>query len=163
MYKYMLLIFLSLGIHSHFVPLKITTSNSPHNIATLVKEIISLLNKTHENSGKHFTTPTNITCQKCSHKYANEFIHELHKINRDKCVLGVEEDMKELKNVCPFLKESPGNHSSCETITTDFDTFKEDLKNFVSWIKEKNICNKTQKMDSVYTSPKYDCAALKNY
>ncbi|KAG6941130.1 hypothetical protein G0U57_007228, partial [Chelydra serpentina] len=112
---------------------------------------------------ENFTTPTNVTCPKCSHEYTDEFIQELHKIKNNVDVLIVERDMEKLKNICPFLKKSPGNHSPCETITTDFGTFKKDLKKFVSWINEKNICNKTQKMDKVYSSPKYYWAALKNY
>ncbi|KAM9128920.1 uncharacterized protein ACDP82_010114 [Pangshura tecta] len=151
MYKYMLLLFLSLGIHSHFVPLKITTSPSPHNISTLVREIIGLLNKTQENSRENFTTPTNITCPTCSHKYTNEFIRELHKIKHDQHVLGVERDMEVLKEDCPFLKKAPHNHLPCESTKRDFGTFKEDLKKFVSWIYERNICNKAQQMDKVDT------------
>uniref|UniRef100_A0A8V5GHX1 Uncharacterized protein n=1 Tax=Melopsittacus undulatus TaxID=13146 RepID=A0A8V5GHX1_MELUD len=135
MHLHLVLLLFSSGVSSYFLPRKGMWHLQNKTQYTIIDEMLCLLEKE-----KHFGCT--LEHYLCAHSNTEQFIDELKKIPRCKCLKTVEKDMKRLEENCSGLKKSSSHDRRCsEMVKTDFLEFKESLKEFLKWVNEKQNCS----------------------
>uniref|UniRef100_A0A672TW34 Interleukin-7 n=1 Tax=Strigops habroptila TaxID=2489341 RepID=A0A672TW34_STRHB len=148
MHLHLVLLLFSSGVSSYFLPVKGTWHLQNKTQYTIIDEMLCLLEAENESINK----------QICAHNNTEQFIEELKKIPRCKCMKRVEKDMKKLEENCSILKKSSFNDERCSQMAkTDFSQFKESLKEFLRWVNGKKCSNIVGSELGLYPGGKCSC------